>query len=153
MAALLVGRDPSGLAGSCAHRTQRPVPDTRRFVGYFYGANIAAEDLGATMVDARCSFGIHLDMNPGHVGFEFYNVAPRGQLGSLDHPLRAESEAEGTIPDMPDLVFRARRMVRGMGSTLFPRYVQRQARDFFYLTSRPLLPGSRIRIGPICRRR
>jgi hypothetical protein len=118
------------------------------FVGYFYGANIAAEDLGATMVDARCSFGIHLDMNPGHVGFEFYNVAPRGQLGSLDHPLRAESEAEGTIPDMPDLVFRARRMVRGMGSTLFPRYVQRQARDFFYLTSRPLLPGSRIELDP-----
>ena len=53
------------------------------------------------MVDARCSFGIHLDMNPGHVGFEFYDVAPRGQLGSLDHPLRAESEAEGTIPDVP----------------------------------------------------
>jgi hypothetical protein len=118
------------------------------FVGYFYGANIAAEDLGAAMIAGRCSFGVHLDMNPGHVGFEFYDVAPQGELVPLDHPLRADSEAEGSVPDMAGLTFRARRMVRGMGGMLFPRYLQRQARDFFYLTARAVLPGSPLDVGP-----
>jgi hypothetical protein len=35
-------------------------------------------------------------------------------------------------------------MIRGMGHMLFPRYIQREARDFFYLTARPLLPGAPI---------
>ena len=118
------------------------------FVGYFYGGNIAAEDLGGAMIAARCNFGVHLDMNPGHVGFEFYNVAPQGRLAPLEHPLRSDSEAEGAVPDMVGLTFRARRMVRGMGSMLFPRYLQRQARDFFYLTARPVLPGAPIDVGP-----
>ena len=43
---------------------------------------------------------------------------------------------------MPGYVFRARRMIRGMGHMLFPRYIQREARDFFYLTSRAILPGA-----------
>jgi hypothetical protein len=118
------------------------------FVGYFYGANIAAEDLGAAMIAGRCSFGVHLDMNPGHVGFEFYNVAPQGTLAPLDHALRPDSEAEGSVPEMAGLAFRARRMVRGMGGMLFPRYLQRQARDFFYLTARAVLPGPRLDVGP-----
>jgi hypothetical protein len=118
------------------------------FIGYFYGGNIAAEDLGAAMIAARCTFGVHLDMNPGHVGFEFYNIAPQGTLAPLDHPLRTDSEAEGAVPEMTGLAFRARRMIRGMGSMLFPRYVQRQARDFFYLTARPVLPGAPIELGP-----
>src|SRR5260370_8167420 len=33
-------------------------------------------------------------------------------------------------------------MIRGMGHMLFPRYIQRETRDFFYLTSRPILPGA-----------
>jgi hypothetical protein len=45
---------------------------------------------------------------------------------------------------MPGWEFRARRMIRGMGHMLFPRYIQREARDFFYLTSRPLLPGATL---------
>ena len=45
---------------------------------------------------------------------------------------------------MPGCVFRARRMIRGMGHMLFPRYIQREARDFFYLTSRSILPGAPI---------
>jgi hypothetical protein len=114
------------------------------YVGYFYSTSISAEDLAQGMLDARCSFGIHLDMNPGHAGFEFYDVAPEGQLRPLGRPLQSDWEAEGKVPDMAPWVFRARRMIRGMGHMLFPRYIQREARDFFYLTARPILPGAPI---------
>ncbi|MCL2449414.1 MAG: hypothetical protein FWD17_10740, partial [Polyangiaceae bacterium] len=88
-----------------------------------------------------CSFGIHLDMNPGHAGFEFYDVAPEGHLNPLARPLQPDWEAEGHVPDLPGYAFRARRMIRGMGHMLFPRYIHRESRDFFYLTTRSLLPG------------
>jgi len=114
------------------------------FVGYFYSPSISAEDLAQALLAARCSFGIHLDMNPGHVGFEFYDVAPEGQLAPLGRPMQADWEAEGKVPDMPGWAFRARRMIRGMGHMLFPRWIHREARDFFYLTARPLLPGAPI---------
>jgi hypothetical protein len=114
------------------------------FVGYFYSASISAEDLAQGMLDARCKFGIHLDMNPGHAGFEFYDVAADGKLAPLGRPLQADWEAEGKVTDMAGWVFRSRRMIRGMGHMLFPRYIQREARDFFYLTSRSVLPGAPI---------
>jgi hypothetical protein len=114
------------------------------FAGYFYSASISAEDLAQGMLDARCKFGIHLDMNPGHAGFEFYDVAPEGKLAPLGRPLQADWEAEGKVPDMAGWVFRSRRMIKGMGHMLFPRYIQREARDFFYLTSRPVLPGAAL---------
>ncbi len=114
------------------------------FAGYFYSTSISAEDLAQGMLDARCKFGIHLDMNPGHAGFEFYDVAPEGKLAPLGRPLQADWEAEGKVPDMAGWVFRSRRMIKGMGHMLFPRYIQREARDFFYLTSRPVLPGAAL---------
>jgi hypothetical protein len=117
---------------------------TEGFGGYFYSTNISAEDLAAGMLAARCAFGIHLDMNPGHAGFEFYDVAPDGNLPPLGRPLQADWEAEGKVSGMPGYTFRSRRMIRGMGHMLFPRYIQREARDFFYLTERPLLPGPQI---------
>jgi hypothetical protein len=114
------------------------------FVGYFYSASIAPEDLAAALLAARCAFGIHLDMNPGHAGFEFYNVQPALGAKVLGRPLQTDWEADGKVPGMPDLVFRARRMIRGMGHMLFPRYIQRESRDFFYLTTRVVLPGPAI---------
>jgi hypothetical protein len=114
------------------------------FMGYFYSASIAADDLALGMIAARCSFGIHLDMNPGHAGFEFYDVAPEGHLAPLGRALQPDWEAEGKVADMPGYVFRSRRMIRSMGHMLFPRYIQREARDFFYLTMRPLLPGAAL---------
>jgi hypothetical protein len=112
------------------------------FVGYFYSASISPEDLAQGMLDASCSFGIHLDMNPGHAGFEFYDVAPEGKLAPLGRAMQSDWEAEGKVPDMTGWAFRSRRMIRGMGHMLFPRYIHREARDFFYLTSRPILPGA-----------
>jgi hypothetical protein len=117
------------------------------FAGYFYSSSISAEDLALAMLAARCSFGIHLDMNVGHAGFEFYDVAPEGQLAPMARPLQGDWEAQGKVPDMPGYVFRGRRMIRGMGHMLFPRYIQREARDFFYLTSRSILPGAPVSLG------
>jgi hypothetical protein len=125
------------------HTTRSAVCLTKEgFVGYFYSMSISAEDLGHGMLAARCTFGIHLDMNPGHSGFEFYDVAAEGALAPLGRRLQPDWEAEGRVPGIPGYVFRSRRMIRGMGHMLFPRYIQREARDFFYLTSRPILPGA-----------
>jgi hypothetical protein len=125
------------------HSTRSAICLTREgFVGYFYSQSIAADDLAQGMLDARCSFGIHLDMNPGHAGFEFYDVVSDGPLKPLGRPLQSDWEAEGKVSDMSGYVFRSRRMIRGMGHMLFPRYIQRESRDFFYLTARPLLPGA-----------
>ena len=49
----------------------------------------------------------------------------------------------GPVPGIHGWNFRARRMIRGMGLMNFPRYIQREARDFFYMTLRYLLPGPR----------
>ncbi len=118
------------------------------FAGYFYSSSISAEDLAQGMLAARCTFGIHLDMNVGHAGFEFYDVAPEGRLTPMGRPLQGDWEAQGKVPDMPGYVFRGRRMIRGMGHMLFPRYIQREARDFFYLTSRAILPGAPLAAAP-----
>lgn len=116
------------------------------FVAYFWGNDIGPEPLGRAMLVARCAFGIHLDMNPGLAGFEFYNVQSASNFQPLGRPLQTDWEYEGTIKDLPDFKFRARRMVKSMGHILFPRYIQRDARDFFYLTARTVLPGTPI--GP-----
>lgn len=112
------------------------------YVAYFWGNDIGPEPLGRAMLAARCAFGIHLDMNPGLAGFEFYNVQTTSAFLPLGRPLQTDWEYEGTIKDLPDFRFRARRMVKSMGHILFPRYIQRDARDFFYLTARTVLPGA-----------
>ena len=50
------------------------------FVGYFYGGSVDPDVLALAMQRARCSYGIHLDMNPGHTGLEFYRTGPKGTL-------------------------------------------------------------------------
>ncbi len=117
------------------------------FVAFFYGNEIDVMPLAQAMVQARCSFGMHLDMNPGHTGLEFYKVAPTGTLPDLGRALDKKWEAEGPVEQMDGWTFRARRMVRFMGLMNFPRYIQREARDFFYMTLRPLLPGDDLKPG------
>lgn len=112
------------------------------FVAYFWGNEIGPEPLGRAMLVSRCAFGIHLDMNPGLAGFEFYNMQSASTFQPLGRPLQNDWEYEGTLKDMPEFKFRARRMIKSMGHILFPRYVQRDARDFFYLTARSVLPGA-----------
>jgi hypothetical protein len=124
------------------HTTRSGLCLTREnFVAYFYGIDISADALGAGMLAARCAFGVHLDMNPGLAGFEFYDVEPQETFRPLGRPLQADWEYEGTIRDLPDLRVRSRRMTRSMVEVNFPQYIHREARDFFYLTLRPMVPG------------
>jgi hypothetical protein len=117
------------------------------FVAYLFGHDIGPEPLGRAMLAARCQVGMHLDMNPGLAGFEFYNMQPASTFKPLGRPLQPDWEYEGTVKDMPEFKFRARRMTKSMGHILFPRYIQRDARDFFYLTARNVLPGAPVEAG------
>jgi hypothetical protein len=114
------------------------------FVGYFYGSSIDPDVLALAMQRARCTYGIHLDMNPGHTGLEFYRAGPAGTLPALNRPLDDVWEARGSIPGMPGWEFMGRRMIRLMALMNFPRYINPEARDFFYLTLRYVLPGEPI---------
>lgn len=114
------------------------------FVAYLYGASVDADHLALAMQRARCVYGIHLDMNPGHTGFEFYRAAPASELPSLGRKLDPQWEAEGDVSGMPGWRFLGRRMLRYMGLMNFPRYIQRESRDFFYLTLRNLVPGAKL---------
>jgi hypothetical protein len=111
------------------------------YVAYLFGHDIGPEPLGRAMLQARCQEGIHLDMNPGLAGFEFYNMQSASSFKPLGRPLQNDWEYEGLVKDMPEFKFRARRMTKSMGHILFPRYIQRDSRDFFYLTTRNVLPG------------
>jgi hypothetical protein len=111
------------------------------FVGYFYGGSVDPDVLALAMQKARCTYGVHLDMNAGHTGLEFYRVGRKGTLPKLPHRLDETAEATGPMPGMPGWEFLGRRMIKFMALMNFPRYVNTEARDFFYLTLRDLLPG------------
>ena len=127
------------------HTTRTGICLTKEgFVGYFYGADLSPKALAQAMIQARCAYGLALDMNAGHSGLEFYKVAPTGQLGELDRPVDRKWEREGDVPGIDGWSFRARRLVKGMGLMHFPRYIKREARDYFYLTLRYVLPGEPV---------
>ncbi len=110
------------------------------FVAYFYGSRIDVEHLTQVMQRARCQYALHLDMNPGHTGLEFYRVAPDDQLPDLGRKLESEWEARGPVSEMPGWSFLGRRMIRHMNLMQFPRYIRTESRDFFFLLRRDLLP-------------
>ncbi len=112
-----------------------------RFIAYFYGADLAPEALAQAMIQARCAFGLALDMNAGHSGLEFYDIEPADQFQPLKQTLQGDWQHEGEVPGLDGWKFRARRLIRGMGLMNFPRYIKREGRDFFYMTLRQVLPG------------
>lgn len=101
------------------------------FFVYAWGDSASPEALGAALVAARCARAMHLDMNAGHSGFEFYNV-----LGP-DEPRREVAKTpfryEGSLPELPGFTVRARKGVTSMGMPV-PRYIHPDPRDYFYLT-------------------
>jgi hypothetical protein len=113
-------------------------------VAYFWGHQATPTSIAAAMASAKCDYGMHLDMNPGLAGFEFYNVRPEAEVAPLGRPVAREWEHEGTFKDLAGWKYRARRMIRSMQHMNFPLYVQRYGRDFFYLTLRSVLPGPAI---------
>jgi hypothetical protein len=121
------------------------------FMAFFWGASLGPEALGRAMISARCRRAMHLDMNSGHCGFEFfrpYRVAPDPRDPVLPPVARVdgESEFDGALPGAPGVRVRARKAVRSM-QMRFPRYIARDPRDFFYLTLRPVLPGPALITG------
>jgi len=135
------GGTPPGWADNI-HTTRSGICLTKEgFVGYFYGADVSADALARAMIQARCDYAVHLDMNPGLVGFELYDVEPSATFKPLARPLQIDWEYEGTFKALPDFHYRARKMIRGMVEQNFPQYIHLDGRDFFYLMRRPLLPG------------
>jgi hypothetical protein len=111
------------------------------FMAFFWGERMAPEALGEAMRMARCTRGMHLDMNPPHSGFEFFRpIAPGEEAPPLEAAPRADREYDGELPFTDGWRLRARRAVASMQMD-FPRYSLEDARDFFYLTLRPILPG------------
>jgi hypothetical protein len=86
-------------------------------------------------------------MNPGHNGLEFYRVAPSGKLPKIERKLEPVWEERGKVPGMPGWEFLARRMIKYMALMNFPRYIETESRDFFYLTLRHILPGEPVTPG------
>lgn len=115
------------------------------FLVYFWGKSMGAEELGKAMLAARCVRGLHLDMNQRHTGFELYNTfradAPIPEVGRR---LRDEFEFEIDVPHVRGWRVRGRLLASSMTPMRFPRYIRRDARDFFYLTQRPILPGPHL---------
>ncbi len=105
-------------------------------MAYFFGEHLSPDTLGDTMIAIGCEYGIHMDMNPGHCGFEYYRVDPTGDQPALKRPLEEGEEAEGVIQRSEGLFFRSKKLVQEMRHMRFPRYVGRDPRDFFYLIKR-----------------
>jgi hypothetical protein len=69
---------------------------------------------------------------------------PQSEASLPPDQLATRWKTEGVVPELPELRYRARKMFRNMQLMHFPRYIQRQSRDFFYLTERSLLPPARL---------
>ncbi len=84
---------------------------------YVWGEETTARLLGRAMRLAGCSYGMHLDMNPGHAMFQFLRVddlrARRWQNQSLASGMRSGPE----------------------------RFLYHSPKDFFYLTVRDVAPA------------
>ncbi len=119
-------------------------------MAYFWGSSMGPEALGAAMIAVRCKRGMHLDMNSGHCGFEFLRAQPKDQpLPPLTKPISqaaSDSEYEGVLPLVEGYQVRVRKAVSSMTNMRFPRYTTRDARDFFYLTLKGVLPGADVAI-------
>lgn len=105
------------------------------FMIYAWGDSASPEAMGAALVAARCVRAMHLDMNAGHSGMEFYNVLAPGEPRE---PIteKANYRFEGELKDVPGYTVRARKAVTSMGLEL-PRYIRADPRDYFYLTLKP----------------
>jgi hypothetical protein len=122
---------------------------TEGFMAFFWGHSLGPEALGQAMLSARCARSMHLDMNSGHCGFEFFRPYHPHDEATTPPPVdrvRGEYQHDDRMPGMRDWRVRARKAVRSMAMR-FPRYTARDPRDFFFLTLRPVLPGPALDDG------
>ena len=118
-------------------------------VMYVYGDPVDGKVLGRTMKHAGCTYGIQLDINRGHTGMEFYNVRLPGEApppGADAFKVRRQFSARGKYPRMKGITYYMRELVRGTGNRC-PRWIYRDARDFFYLLKREMTPGPDLAVS------
>lgn len=99
---------------------------------YVWGDDLSHETLGLAMVRAGCIYAVHLDMNHGHSRFEFYRAFEEQTLGKARPDRKMYSEGP--------IKYQAKKLSNAQISWLFPRYIKRDIRDFFYLTLRHVFP-------------
>jgi len=87
-------------------------------------------------------------MNSKHTGFELYRTFLPGEaIPELSRKLDPEIESQGPIEGSRGYIARAKLAVKTMTPLRFPRYLDRDPRDFFFLTQKPVLPGPALQIG------
>jgi hypothetical protein len=99
---------------------------------YAWGDDLSADTMAQAMARARCDYAIHLDMNFGHSRFEFYRVYDDESI-TRRHPDRKLYVDTG-------LRYQAKKLSTAQISWLYPRYLKRDIRDFFYVTLRRVFP-------------
>jgi hypothetical protein len=115
-------------------------------MAYLWGETMGPAELGKAMQSLHCVRGMHLDMNTKHTGFEFYRAfAPQVAPPPLGRAL-GDMEFEGKVEQSLGYTFRARLAVKTMSPQRFPRYLQRDGRDYFFLSLKPVLPGPAVEV-------
>jgi hypothetical protein len=87
---------------------------------YVWGDEVSATTLGKAMLLARCTYGMHLDMNPHHTGFVFAGVR---SLANHDYDAKLLTPLMQIWPE---------------------RYLEYAPKDFFYLMLRETVPGGDV---------
>jgi hypothetical protein len=106
--------------------------------GYFYGIAVNPEMLGQAMVDAGCTYGIHLDMNDGMAGADLLEPVAAG----------AAEIAPSKLVKQAGSTWRVTRLVKEMGHAGSPWVARPNPRDFFYLVETEPVPGRRNTYEP-----
>jgi hypothetical protein len=128
-------------SGLCLHQSGH--------VMYALGNPIDGPTMGKAMQRIGCSYGMELDINITHVGFDYIQA-----LGPDEKdPPGAESfrpermfSARGKWPGLPSFRYLMRVSIRGTSNMPFPRWTGRaDDREFFYLLKRDALPGADLR--------
>jgi hypothetical protein len=83
---------------------------------YAFGEEIDGPTLGKALRQAGCSYGMHLDMNPGHCGFVYTDIV---DMKAREFNLKKSHEAMALSPD---------------------KFVRWSAKDFFYVMVRDPVP-------------
>jgi hypothetical protein len=79
---------------------------------YFWGDDLSGITLGKAMIQAGCTYGMHLDMNPKHTGFVFSQIR---DVKKKDYDVRLLSPQMEILPE---------------------RYIEWSPKDFFYIMLR-----------------
>ncbi len=136
-AGFLTGSGPKAQiirSGICLHKSGH--------VMYALGNPVDGPILGKAMHKVGCNYAIQLDINSGHVGFEFFHIVAASEPEPAGWSEEKYFQRSGKIPGVEGLRYFMREVVRGTGNNPVPRYTGREARDFFYLVERELLPGA-----------